>query len=1117
MTLSTLDQVAARTGRAERRQITVLSSELVSAANTDPEDVANQLAGYRRDVANVASRHGGQIIAEFGANMLVVWGASAPVAIPTAGHSHTWMAAAIAGPDGPRSAILAALDLVARDTCQSGSRATIQVAVDAGIVVVNPHTASGLTGGPGAAVDDLVGQVLSDAQHLRAEACGRCVLVSDAVRQLTAEAFVFEPARQAKTWTVTACKPMLRWHDRRAPRLIGNTHQQALLARLLTAVQTRGQHIVVVTGEAGIGKSTLFHHFRVQVRASKARWIEATCRAEHTHATLQPIRDLLRTALPRGSIAWLTDATQQFPAPLPDLANLNRQDRQLLARFLNADGRSPPLSDSDGAGPAAIRPAGKRTMSQNWPLDGQQRLVNLLIELLCAMAKLQPTILAIEDLHWADGETLAFLGLLVDRSVRWQQFGLALVARRADQLPAQVLKRSTIVEVQRLSDREIIQLLTGQQQIGAPPAIELPRQVLALIAQRADGVPLFAEQLAALYLNTADPAQASAVLTSPTSLNLTLAARLDALGADKSLAQAAAVLGRDFERAVLADMLAMPPAQLQAGLAALEASGLIMPVNDRPHVSHRFSHALVRDAAYASLLKQRRRDLHARAADAITTRCPGLAQAMPEAMALHYSEAGDRIASAHWWRQSAAGALDLSQLTVAVAHLQRGLALLDGQASTSATHDEELAIRRMLGPCLTMLAGNGADAVLANYRRCLVLADTPTAAATPTFEILWGLQCCHAVRGEMTEALVNGEQAIATAEATARTDLSASSGIEQCLLAHRMQGLIRLQTGDIATAIGHYREVERRYDPDRHESMRFRYASDQGVLAQAHWAWAEAVAGNLEASEQHAAAALARAGQLAHPHTSAHVVAVLAARAQTLRQRDVAAPLALAARTLGQTHGFTYWTAWAEIILGWHEGARSPELSIARIDRAIQDYRRTGAGQALPFALLLKAEIAVEAGMWEIAARTAAEGLLLARSAGLGLYMGELLRVRALALIQAAGHDVRADGPQRCATRNAEADAALADAMTVCVAQGTLVFAMRAALTQLNRHGHLGRDAAAGSDPVDRQAHAVLRQSLGRLLKPNGPRVHRQSTELAAAISILGASGLGAAGLECRS
>jgi class 3 adenylate cyclase/tetratricopeptide (TPR) repeat protein len=1098
--------------RVERRQVTVMSCELVSEIDTDAEAVSCQLERYRAQVVRCVSQHGGLIISDIGGSILAVWGSSG-----TAGGDYD------AETMSPHTALLVALELAGHQY----PAARIKIALDAGIVVVSHNAANGRFG-------DLVGRVVSDACALRMHADHHTVIVSDAVRWLTANAFMFEPIDISdatggcglpktwpRVWHVMACKQHQQLKDRRAPRLVGNVGQRTALDQALAAVLVQGRQVVVITGEAGIGKSALFRHFRVRVRASQALWIEATCRPEYAHATLQPIPELLRHALPQADIDWLLQTTPGDPTgytpSLPPLAALEAADHSLLGRFLGAH---------VGGGPTN-RVLTAQVTGRCWPSDRQHRLFDVLIDIIAYVAAQQPTFIAIEDLHWADRETLEFLALLVERSTRWRQFGIVLVARRHDHLPKRMTQRAAIIAVQRMSDSEIVDLLNGAETNQAPlsaatPVSDrpLPPDILRRIAQRSEGVPLFAEQLAALYLKTANPEQASAILASPTSLNLTLAARLDALGDYKSLAQTASILGRDFDQVVLAGMLNTTTIDLRTGIDALVASGLVTSVTDRRHVSHRFSHALVRDAAYASLLKQRRRQLHAQAANTITKHFADLAQTTPETIAQHYTEAGVGLAAAHWWRMAAERALCLSQLSVAVSHLQRGLGLLDAPVSPAASdatmpdsdhleRDEELAIRRLLGPCLTMLIGNGADAVIANYRRCLEL--TKGRAPTP-FDILWGLQGCHSVRGELADALVIGDQAIAVAETsqTNGNDVgSATSGDEQCLLAHRMQGLTCMQAGDIGKAMSHYKEVQRRYNPERHEMMRFRYASDQGALAQAHWAWAEAVAGNFAASEQLAEQALTRADQLEHPHTSAHVVAVLAARAQTLQQREVAAPLALAARSLAQAHGFTYWSAWAEIILGWHEAGHSPENSILRIERAIQDYRRTGAGQALPYAMLLKAEIALEAGLSDLAIRTTTEGLKLARDGGIGLYIGELLRVQAQALIQSMEGLQRSPGhgTNYETSVHRAAQLALAEAMTFSLQQGTRIFAMRAAVTQLrcfpvNLPAHRCTMAASATAVANQHAATVLRYVLAAIGSRATPVRSPRSAEVTAAMAL---------------
>jgi class 3 adenylate cyclase len=303
-------RICERSWRAERRQVTVMSCELISEmagsetsnceTGADPDDVACQVERYRADVAESVSRYGGLIIGDIGGSVVAVWGSSAAGRrFPGARTQYD--------ASSPRTAILAALDLGERRY----PAARVKIAVDAGIVIVNYNADHGVMG-------DLVGQVLGAASTLRAHSENQTVVVSDAARHLAADAFVFvpielpeidpitsapawSPARQFM-WRVTACKPRWQQPDRRMPRLVGNRRQTAALEQALVAVLARSRQVVVLTGEPGIGKSALFRHFRVRVQVSTARWIEATCRPEQSYATLQPIRDLLRQALPKPAM-----------------------------------------------------------------------------------------------------------------------------------------------------------------------------------------------------------------------------------------------------------------------------------------------------------------------------------------------------------------------------------------------------------------------------------------------------------------------------------------------------------------------------------------------------------------------------------------------------------------------------------------------------------------------------------------------------------------------------------------------------------------------------------------------------------------------------------------------
>jgi class 3 adenylate cyclase/tetratricopeptide (TPR) repeat protein len=459
-------------------------------------------------------------------------------------------------------------------------------------------------------------------------------------------------------------------------------------------------------------------------------------------------------------------------------------------------------------------------------------------------------------------------------------------------------------------------------------------------------------------------------------------AELDALGALKALAQATAVAGSPFASALLAAILDMDERRLMPALEALVGKGVLERVKSAGERVGRYAFQCrqMQETAHASLLGSRRSDLHRRCAEALSGRLADLARSDPATVARHFEEAGDGEGAFLWWRRAAERANEHASPLVAVARLERALSACDGSGQG------EIAALSALGLQLAALKGNAAADVLEIFRRCLSLA-----AARPDvhvdFDALWALEACYLVRGDIDMALRIGACLMVAAERDGADD--------KLLRVHRVQGLALLLRGELSVAREHLRTAVALYDEARHGALRFHYTSDQGALALAHLAWAETVAGERTAAEDRARSALKLAGRLRHPHTSAHVLCVLAARSQTQGDRPTATALATAGRTLGQRHAFPYWTAWADIILGWAEGVRRPLQGMGRITAAIAAYRETGAEQALPYAYLLLAETALGAGDRQQARDAIDTAETVTGRHGPRLYAAEILRRRA--------------------------------------------------------------------------------------------------------------------------
>jgi tetratricopeptide (TPR) repeat protein len=268
------------------------------------------------------------------------------------------------------------------------------------------------------------------------------------------------------------------------------------------------------------------------------------------------------------------------------------------------------------------------------------------------------------------------------------------------------------------------------------------------------------------------------------------------------------------------------------------------------------------------------------------------------------------------------------------------------------------------------------------------------------------------------------------------------------MLAQRMHAVAKLLSGAIGEAIDLYCMALQRYDQARHGTLRFGHASDQGAVAHAHLTWALAIAGQHEEAQAHSRAALKLAGRLDHPHTSAHVVCVLAAAAQILGERGIAAALGVAGRALGNRHDFPYWSAWAGLVLGWVEGARTPDKAALRITEAIDAYRATGARQALPYGYLLLGCILLRARRAEGALEALERAWSIGERHELRLYAAEILRLRA-----------RAEA--RLGADRGRVAALLEQAVHLARGQGALTFAARAERTARRLTGKQGGEPPA--------------------------------------------------------
>jgi predicted ATPase len=495
--------------------------------------------------------------------------------------------------------------------------------------------------------------------------------------------------------------------------LVGREAEVALLReRWAQSTQGLGQ-VVLLTGEAGIGKSRLVRVLTERVVTSQVPQPTLRCSPYHTNSALHPVIEHLQRLLhwdlgatAETRLAMLEQALQTAGLPLGEVV-------PLMAALLSLPipAHYPPLALT--------------------PQRQKQQTLEALVAWLLAETAQQPVLAIWEDLHWADPSTLELLGLLLDQAPTARLL-LVLTARPSFRAPWATRSYVTPLAVTRLLGPQVEELalrMTGER--------ALPAEVLRQIAEKTDGIPLFVEELVKTILE-AELVREDAgryvlngplpPLAIPTTLQDALMARLDRLAAVKAVAQVASVLGREFSYALLRAVAPMEEATLQHGLAQLSDAELLYRRGRPPQAIYLFKHALVQDVAYQSLLRSTRQRHHQNIAQVLEREFPDVAANQPELLAQHYTEAGLTTLAIANWQRAGERALQGSANVEAIHHLVKGIELLSGLPDTLERDQKELELQLTLGPALMAAKGQAAPEARRAYTRARELGQLKPAS-----------------------------------------------------------------------------------------------------------------------------------------------------------------------------------------------------------------------------------------------------------------------------------------------------------------------------------------------------------------------------------------------------
>jgi predicted ATPase len=814
--------------------------------------------------------------------------------------------------------------------------------------------------------------------------------------------------------------------------------------------------VVVLSGEAGIGKSRLVRVLTEQVVEAHTPRPTLHCSPYHTNSALYPVIEHLqrllhwhRDAAPDTRLAMLEQALRTVHLPLAETVPLLAA---LLALPLPA--HYPPLTVS--------------------PQRQKQQTQEALVAWLLAEASQQPVLAIWEDLHWADPSTLELLGLLLDQAPTAHLL-LVLTARpefRPPWAPRSYVTPLTLTRLLRPQVEALVLRVTG----GKP----FPAEVLRQIVEKTDGIPLFVEELVKTILESGlvrEEAERYTLtgplppLAIPTTLQDALMARLDRLAPVKAVAQLGAVLGREFSYALLRAVAPLDEATLQYGLAQLVEAELLYQRGHPPQATYIFKHALVQDAAYHSLLRSSRQQVHQQIAQVIEAHFPVLVETQPELLAHHYTEAGRPEQALGYWQRAGEQASERSANVEAISHFTTGIELLKTLPETPVRLQQSLTLHIALGSALQMAKGQAAPEVEKAYTQayalCQQVSETPELVP-----VLFGLWRFYVIR-QLHMARELGETLLRLAQ---RADDPALS-----VVAHYALGFTWFCLGALPAARQHLEEASARYMPGQRRAPVFRIGQDLGVGCRTYAAWTLWFLGYPDQALARFYEALALAHELSHLYSLAYAWCMAAFVAQSRRDALAVREQAEAAVTLSTEQGFTQWKAWGTSLRGWALAMQGQgEEGMAQIRQGIASFRATGAALLVPYFCTLLADVCAHLGHTDDGLQALAEAHTLVEQQEERWWEAEVCRLRGVMLLQ------------QPRTPPAEAETWLQRALDVARRQEAKSLELRAAMSLSRMWQQQGKRAEAlellapvygwfteGFDTADLQEARALLDELG--------------------------------------
>ncbi|MCA9119680.1 MAG: protein kinase [Planctomycetales bacterium] len=978
-----------RVREAERRRVTVVqcgcdvfeSEEILEALGEDEQ--ADLLAEFQAICRAVVERHCGHIVQATDRGSLACFGYPAALEDAT-------LRAVRAGLD-----VVASVDVLANKLqARKGIRLAATVAVHSDNAVVEDK-------GEGDTFS-LTGQVRTVVSQVELATDMNTVVLTDATHRLVKGYFECEnlgPQRLRGIGQISLYRVQCeRTHDRiqaaevggELTPLIGRDREVGLLEeRWEQASEGMGQ-VVLLIGEAGLGKSRLVHVLKEHVRArSDAAFdpvIEWRTVEHHQSSSLHSVIECFERML---GFEREIGPEQRLDKLVDHLAALNLDSDEsiaILASLLSIPigNRCPELLLS--------------------PQESKDRTFALLLNWLRESATRQPILFVVEDLHWIDPSTLEFLEILVNEGLNDRILTL-LTFRPEFETPWKSKAHQTSVALNRLTKRQV-----GEMIVARSGLTNIPKAIVEQLVDRTDGVPLFIEEFTTMVVQSgrtragesgAELSGSFSLAEIPATLQDLLMARLDRMAGNVDLVQLAAALGREFAFDLLSAVSEMDSTTLTGELAMLVTSELLIQRGRPPLTHYYFKHALIQDAAYQSLVKKKRQQVHERIARTLEARFVDICKKQPEVLARHFTEAGILDKAVHYWEEAGERSLSRSAHHEAIQQLSQGLALLRSLPESRERDAREVQMHVRLGVPLQSTKGYSAPEVEENYVHAHELCEQ-MGLDEEAFPVLYGLFRYFMLQAKYPKATELGQQLVELAERS-----QDPSGL---VAAHRAISGPLVYRGQHTLAVPHLEKVISIQPTEALRKDFYRYdVVDPWITSLCYLAWAKWLLGFPDQAKRYSQEAVATAERLKHPFS----IALALSFSQWLHQfsQDVVATQEAVDRALkiAEDQGFAFWLGWGRVLRGWTEAQQGRAAhAIEEIREGIAAWRRQGSELGCHYYFVLLAESCLKAGRVDEAATALDDAQAFSDTTGERYWASEIYRVRGELLLKAGERDLGA-------------------------------------------------------------------------------------------------------------